>query len=46
VYLIGCKHASLQDYRFIPGSVVLDPWRYLRRVDDGVHYLPVGVGRN
>jgi UDPglucose 6-dehydrogenase len=46
VYLIGCKHASLQDYRFVPGSVVLDPWRYLRRVDDGVQYLPLGVGRN
>ncbi|MDC8640429.1 nucleotide sugar dehydrogenase [Xanthomonas hortorum] len=44
VYLIGCRHAALQDYHFISGSVVLDPWRYLRSVSEGVEYRPIGIG--
>lgn len=45
VYLIGSRHAAFQDYRFIPGSVVIDPWRYLNSLDDSIMYRPVGVGR-
>lgn len=45
VYLIGCRHSALQNYPFIPGSVVIDPWRYLHGLDDSVEYRPVGIGR-
>lgn len=29
VFLIGTKHEIFAQYRFPPGSVVIDPWRYL-----------------
>jgi len=45
VYLLGSRHAEFHDYPFIPGSVVIDPWRYLTRRDDHIVYRPVGVGR-
>jgi len=44
VYLVGSKHAEFQTYAFIPGSVVIDPWRYLTSLDKSVTYRPVGIG--
>ncbi len=44
VYFLGSRHGAFQSYRFIPGSVVIDPWRYLTSVDPGVEYRPVGIG--
>ena len=44
VFLIGTKHACFSsDFKFPQGSVVIDPWRYVK-AQDGVRV--VHVGRN
>jgi UDPglucose 6-dehydrogenase len=42
-YFIGTKHPEFRDWPFTPGSVVLDPWRYVR-VAEGVKLVPIGRG--
>jgi UDPglucose 6-dehydrogenase len=44
VYLLGCRHSVLREYGYVPGSVVIDPWRCLRPIGQNVVYRPVGVG--
>ena len=29
LYFIGTKHLDFLQYPFVPGSIVLDPWRYI-----------------
>lgn len=40
-YLIACKHRTFQTYRFTPGSVVIDPFRYIPKQTD-VKVISVG----
>ena len=44
VFLIGSKHRAFRSYVFPPGSVVLDPWRYIATEQPGVTVVPIGVG--
>jgi UDPglucose 6-dehydrogenase len=41
VFLIGAKHRVFESYRFPAGSVVIDPWRYLRGTPE-VRVVSVG----
>ncbi len=42
-YFVGTKHPEFRDWPFTAGSVVLDPWRYVR-VPEGVKLVPIGRG--
>ena len=44
VFLIGTKHKAFTSYVFPPGSIVLDPWRYIPDGQSGVRVVPLGVG--
>ncbi len=44
VFMVGARHSVFKEYRFPQGSVVLDPWRYLQAAQEGVRYVPVGIG--
>ena len=41
VFLIGAKHACFAEMSFPPGSVVIDPWRYILDAE-GVKVIRVG----
>lgn len=41
VYLVGCKHPEFADYEFPPGSVVIDPFRYIPN-QEGVTVVRLG----
>jgi UDPglucose 6-dehydrogenase len=43
-YFIGTRHPEFQRWAFAPGSVVLDPWRYVEAPAD-VTLVPIGRGR-
>ena len=42
VYLIGTMWQEFKKFPFVPGSVVIDPWRYIEKVPEGVKLIPVG----
>ena len=42
-YFIGTRHPEFRTWPFEPGSVVLDPWRYVT-APDGVDLVPIGRG--
>lgn len=42
VFVIGTKHREFHDFIFSPGSVVIDPWRYLSD-QPGVFFVRVGA---
>jgi UDPglucose 6-dehydrogenase len=42
VFLIGVNHGVFSEYAFPPGSVVIDPWRYLPAAKPGVRVIHVG----
>jgi UDPglucose 6-dehydrogenase len=44
VFLIGARHHEFTSLTFPPGSVVIDPWRYLAS-QDGVTFISVGIGQ-
>jgi len=44
VFLIGTKHKTFEGYRFPPGSIVLDPWRYIPAAQPDVRIIPIGRG--
>lgn len=44
IYVISTKHEQFKDYKFAPGSVVIDPFRYIKP-QDGVTVIPIGVGK-
>jgi len=41
IYVIGTRHKRYNDYRFPAGSVVLDPFRYIKE-QDGVNVIHIG----
>ena len=41
LFFIGTKHEVWKEFYFMPGSVVIDPFRYLK-VKDDVKYIPIG----
>ena len=41
LFFIGCKHEVWKEFYFMPDSVVIDPFRYLK-VHDNVKYIPIG----
>lgn len=44
VFFIGAKHQDFYKWDFPAGSVVIDPWRYLKHLKDNkeIKYIPVG----
>jgi UDPglucose 6-dehydrogenase len=44
VFFIGTNHKIFKTYQFPKGSVVIDPWRYLHLRQEGVTYVPLGIG--
>lgn len=44
-YFIGCSHEVFKTYKFVKGSCVIDPTRYLNGSEmDGIDYVPIGIG--
>ena len=43
VFLIGTKHPEFESFQFPAGSVVIDPWRYVKN-SEGVILIHVGLG--
>ena len=41
LFFIGTKHEVFENFNFIKGSVVIDPWRYLKK-QEGVKIIRVG----
>ena len=41
LFFIGTKHEVWKEFYFMPGSVVIDPFRYLK-VKEDVKYIPIG----
>ena len=41
LFFIGTQHKTFTEFYFMPDSVVIDPFRYLR-VHDNVKYIPIG----
>ena len=44
VFLLGAKHSLFEEVRLPKGSVLLDPWRFVRFAGEGVSIVPVGRG--
>lgn len=42
VYLIGTMWPQFKDFNFTPGSVVIDPWRMIDTVPQGVKLISIG----
>lgn len=42
-YFVGTRHPELQRFPFHPGSIVLDPWRFVV-APEGVEVVPIGRG--
>lgn len=42
VFLIGTKHSEFEHFKFPNGSVVIDPWRYVK-APEGVNVIHVGA---
>ena len=45
IYFIGTKHKCFKKYRFEPGSVVIDPFRYIKH-QNGIDVISIGIGEN
>ena len=41
VFFIGTNHDLFLDYMFPPGSIVIDPWRIIKK-QEGVHLISIG----
>ena len=33
IYFIGTKHSDFTSYSYNQGSIIIDPWRYIPKVD-------------
>ena len=44
VFLVGVNHSQFRQLCLPPGSVVIDPWRMVESVNQGVTLVPVGRG--
>lgn len=45
VYLIGTRWEEFKNFNFVPGSVVIDPWRMIDSAPEGVEIIAVGRGK-
>jgi len=43
LYFIGTKHPDFTSFPFEEGSVIIDPWRYIPKID-GCDVIHIGVG--
>ena len=41
---VGCQHERYKTYKFAPGSIVIDPFRYMPDIE-GVRVVRIGEGR-
>ena len=41
LFFIGTKHEAFKHFYFYPGSVIIDPFRYLK-IKNGAKYIPIG----
>jgi UDPglucose 6-dehydrogenase len=46
VFLLGARHSQFKDLRLSRGSVLLDPWRFVKFAGEGVTIVPIGRGPN
>jgi UDPglucose 6-dehydrogenase len=46
VFLLGTKHTQFHSLRLPRGSVLIDPWRYVKSAGDEVKVIPIGRGPN
>lgn len=46
VFLLGAKHSQFEGLRLSRGSVLLDPWRFVKFAGEGVTIVPIGRGPN
>ena len=44
VFLIGAKHPEFITEKFPPGSIIIDPWRYMPPQPENVVLIRVGIG--
>ena len=44
VFLLGAKHSQFEDLRLSRGSVLLDPWRFVKFAGEDVTIVPIGRG--
>jgi len=44
IYFIGTNHTIFKSYRFQPGSIVIDPWRFIKD-QEGVEVIRIGEGK-
>ncbi len=44
-YFIGCRHERYKNLRFMPGSVVIDPFRYIQD-QPGVKLISIGASQS
>ncbi len=42
VYFISTRWTEYKNFAFKPGDTVIDPWRMISGVPEGVEYVPVG----
>jgi len=42
VYLVGTMWQEFKNFPFVPGSVVIDPWRFIDRVPQNVELIAIG----
>jgi len=42
VYLVGTRWDVFKNFKFAPGSVVIDPWRFIDEVPKTVKLISVG----
>ncbi len=45
IFFIGTNHDAFLDYRFPVGSIVIDPWRYMRE-QEGVRLIKIGDSKH
>ena len=43
LYFIGTKHPDFTSFPFEEGSIIIDPWRYIPKID-GCEVIHIGVG--
>jgi UDPglucose 6-dehydrogenase len=46
VFLLGAKHSQFEDLRLPRGSVLLDPWRFVKFAGEDVTIVPIGRAPN
>jgi UDPglucose 6-dehydrogenase len=44
VFLLGAKHSQFEDLRLSRGSVLIDPWRFVKFAGEDVTIVPIGRG--